>query len=146
MLEEACDSARPEGVEGCFMNWDEAVSMLRGGMAIGSHAHSHEILARLSREEQLGELTASRRMLEERLGTPVRALSYPIGLPESFSLVTREAAVQAGYRVAFSFYGGFNRVGAINPYDVRRQNVCYTRLERFQLQCALAAATARGWF
>lgn len=145
MLEEACASPRPNGTDRCFMNWDEAAEMLRGGMAIGSHGHSHEILARLPDAEQRDELVRSRRILEERLGTPIRALSYPVGLPESFSSVTRAAAVQAGYRVAFSFYGRFNRPGGIDPYDVGRFAVS-PHMDRFRLQTSLAAATASYWF
>jgi peptidoglycan/xylan/chitin deacetylase (PgdA/CDA1 family) len=145
MLEEACGSPRPEGLESCFMNWDEAGIMLRGGMAIGSHAHSHEILAGLSEEEQLMELATSKRILEERLGAAVSALAYPVGLPESYSPATRAAAVKAGYRMAFSFHGGFNRYGRIEPYNVRRFGLS-ARLARFQLQAAWAAATARGLY
>jgi peptidoglycan/xylan/chitin deacetylase (PgdA/CDA1 family) len=146
MLEEACDSPRPDGSERCHMNWEEVATMLRGGMAIGSHAHSHEILSRLPAEEQLSELTASKRILEERLGAPVYALSYPVGLPESFSSDTRAAAVAAGYRLAFSFYGGFNRFGAIDPFDFRRQSGISRAIARFRLQTTLASVTGRYWF
>jgi peptidoglycan/xylan/chitin deacetylase (PgdA/CDA1 family) len=128
------------------MNWEEVATMLRGGMAIGSHAHSHEILSRLPAEEQLSELTASKRILEERLGAPVYALSYPVGLPESFSSDTRAAAVAAGYRLAFSFYGGFNRFGAIDPFDFRRQSGISRAIARFRLQTTLASVTGRYWF
>ena len=51
MLEEVCGAARPEDGERCFMNWEEAEAMQRGGMAIGSHTQSHKILSKLPAEE-----------------------------------------------------------------------------------------------
>jgi peptidoglycan/xylan/chitin deacetylase (PgdA/CDA1 family) len=146
MLEDACGAARPGNSERCFVTWDEAAAMLRGGMAIGSHAHTHEILAKLPQEEQVEELTTSKRILEERLGTPVHALSYPVGHEESFSAATREAASEAGYRVAFSFYGGYNRFGAMDRFDVRRYPVSPAARARFRLQTSLAAVTSGYWF
>ena len=148
LLREACDTARPNGdAPRCFMNWDEAAAMLRGGMAVGSHAHSHEILSRLSAEEQSRELAMSRAILEERLGTTVRALSYPVGLPHCFTRETRAAALNSGYRIAFSFYGGLNVPGRIDPYDTLRHSVAAgSPIGRYQLQSALAAVTGGYWF
>lgn len=147
MLEEACDSPRPNGSDRCFLNWEEAADMARGGMAIGSHTHSHEILSRLTPEEQLQELVTSRAILEQRLGRSVPSLSYPVGLRDSFSTATQEAAKQAGYRIAFSFYGGLNVPGAMNRYDVMRYSMAFgTSLGRYQLQTALAAVTGSYWF
>jgi peptidoglycan/xylan/chitin deacetylase (PgdA/CDA1 family) len=146
-IEEACDSPRPDGSQRTFMNWDEAAAMARGGMAIGSHTHSHEILSRLPEEDQFRELATSRAILEERLGMPVYSLSYPVGLPQCFSTATQMAAQRAGYRIAFSFYGGFNAPGAIQRFDVLRQGVVFGRsLGRYQLQGTLAAVTAKYWF
>lgn len=146
-VEEACDSPRPDGSQRTFMNWEEAAAMARGGMAIGSHTHSHEILSRLPEDEQFRELATSRAILEKRLGSPVHSLSYPIGLRACFSAATQRSAERAGYRIAFSFYGGFNAPGAIQRFDVLRQGVVFGRsLGRYQLQGTLAAITARYWF
>jgi peptidoglycan/xylan/chitin deacetylase (PgdA/CDA1 family) len=147
LLEEACDSPRPNGSHRCFLNWDEAAAMLRGGMSIGSHTHSHEILSRLPDHEQLRELETSRSILQERLGSPIDALSYPVGLRESFSSYTQTAAQKAGYRIAFSFYGGLNKPGSIKRYDVMRYSTAFGRsIGRYQLQAALAAITGSYWF
>lgn len=145
MLEEACGSPRPGGSVRSFMNWEEAAAMVRGGMAVGSHSHNHAVLSMLPEREQLAELTTSKRILEERLGVSVSALSYPVGSRNCFSPATREAAVKAGYRVAFSFYGGINRFGAMDPYDIQRHHVV-PAVARFHLQIALAAVTGGEWF
>jgi hypothetical protein len=75
----------------------------------------------------------------------VHALSYPVGSRNCFSSATREAAIQAQYRVAFSFYGGLNRFGAIDPYDIRRLHV-FPAVARFRLRVALAAVGGNDWF
>lgn len=147
MLEEECGSPRPYGSTlRCFMNWEEASAMLRGGMAIGSHAHSHRILAGLPEEEQLAELVTSKRILEERLGIRAQALSYPVGHRDSISPVTRAAAEMAQYRIAFSYYDGFNDFGAIDPFDIRRQHGVSPAAGRFRLQVTLASVSGRYWF
>jgi len=140
MLETACDASRPDGSSRCFMNWDEAAQLLRRGMSIGSHTHEHEVLSPLPEARQFEELSVSKRELQDRLGIPVEALAYPVGLRESFSPVTRAAAAKADYRVAFSFYGGTNRFGLIDRYDVRRYSVAES-LPRFRLSTTLAAVT-----
>jgi peptidoglycan/xylan/chitin deacetylase (PgdA/CDA1 family) len=43
-----------------FLNWDEAREMIAGGMAIGSHTHSHTVLSQLGPEQQRHELVQSR--------------------------------------------------------------------------------------
>lgn len=146
-IEEACDSPRPDGSQRAFMNWEEASDMARGGMAIGSHTHSHEILSRLPEQDQFRELATSRAMLEERLGIKVSSLSYPVGLPACFSAATQAAAQRAGYRIAFSFYGGFNAPGKVQRFNVLRQGAMFGRsLGRYQLQGTLAAVTGKYWF
>ncbi len=146
-LEEACDSPRPNESARCFLNWEEAAAMLQGGMAIGSHTHRHEILSRLPEEEQFRELATSRAILQERLGTTVDALSYPVGMPHCFSAATQAAAKRAGYRIAFSFYGGLNAPGAIERYNVLRHGTEVGKsLGRYQLQEALAAVTGSYWY
>jgi peptidoglycan/xylan/chitin deacetylase (PgdA/CDA1 family) len=146
MLEDACGTPRPDGAERCFLNWEEAAEMAAGGMAIGSHTHNHEILSKLSERDQFLELSTSKRILEERLGVPVRALAYPVGLRDSFSAQTQAAAGAAGYAIAFSFYGGFNLPGRTASGDVRRVGVMNPTSARFQFQTSLAGVTGKYWF
>jgi peptidoglycan/xylan/chitin deacetylase (PgdA/CDA1 family) len=128
-----------------FLNWDEAAEMLRAGMAIGSHAHSHNILSRLSEQDQFNELMESRRILEERLGHTVTSLAYPVGTADAFNAASREAARQAGYRIAFSYFGGFNRPGACDRFNICRVGIGPSSRARFEMQTALAAVTGSFW-
>jgi peptidoglycan/xylan/chitin deacetylase (PgdA/CDA1 family) len=145
-LEEACESARPHKSERCFMNWTEAAEMLRGGMAIGSHTHNHAMLGKLPADEQLCELVTSRQILESRLGTSIQTIAYPNGSPETFNLATYEAAREAGYRLAFSFYGGFNRLDNIERFNVRRLPVGHeAAFSLFQLQVTVGLLSGTRW-
>jgi peptidoglycan/xylan/chitin deacetylase (PgdA/CDA1 family) len=132
--------------ERLFLNWDEAREMLRGGMDIASHTHTHRILSKLSEEEQYREAHESRRILEEQLRIRVEAMAYPVGLPSSFSSETAAAIKRAEYRAGFSYYGGVNRAGNIRPFDILRVGIGPTAPERFRLRAALTRLTGKDWF
>jgi len=144
-LEAACEVPRPTEMERLFLNWTEAAEMLRGGMSIGSHTHTHAVLAKLPMEKQIEELATSRRILEENLGRTIDTLSYPVGGPTAFSKTTMRAATEAGYKGAFSDYGGFNHYTGTDPLDIRRNPIDDTALFRFRFQLALGASTGRYW-
>ena len=146
-LAQACDtSIPPEPETRRFLNWQEAREMHRAGMAIGSHTHNHEILSRLSPEQQCYELRQSRQILEEQLATRIDILSYPDGGPSTFSAATMDALRKTGYRAAFSYYGGINRPGKLQPFDILRCSIERPSPPRFRLQTTLTAVTGGPWF
>lgn len=119
-VERACDVALPtEATDRQFMSWEEAAEMQRGGMAIGSHTHSHRILGHLSADEQKSECEASRALLNKN-NLVGDCIAYPVGNPLSFSQTTIACAKEAGYRSGFSNYGGLNLPSAMTPFDVKR--------------------------
>jgi peptidoglycan/xylan/chitin deacetylase (PgdA/CDA1 family) len=144
-LAERCQIDRCNGKDRLFATWEEVGEMVRGGMAIGSHTHNHKVLSRTSEEDQTHELSLSKRILEERLGVPITALAYPVGLPDSFSLTTRELARRTQYRIAFSFHGGFNQGDCMEPFNIRRQGIRNPIRARFNTQVVVAAGTAKQW-
>jgi peptidoglycan/xylan/chitin deacetylase (PgdA/CDA1 family) len=146
-LEGACESSAPSSnAERCFMNWQEAREMQQGGMAFGSHTHTHEILSKLPVERQLEEARQSRETLEMQLNRRVDVLAYPVGGRNCFTPGTIEALKSCGYRAAFSFYGGFNRPGEIQPFNICRVGVGPQSQSRFRLKMALGALTGTRWF
>lgn len=142
----ALDSRLPtEDSEACFLNWQQVREMQQGGMEFGSHTHSHEVLSKLASDEQYEELQRSREILERELGRPVTTLAYPVGGRGAFTQDTQEIAKLCGYRAAFSFYGGFNVPGEVEPYDVHRFGVDQQSQPRFRLQLALGAVSREVW-
>ncbi len=143
-LAEEAKGEEPPGTLRRFLNWDEAREMARGGMAIGSHTHSHSVLSQLEPERQYEELSKSRAILKEQLGVETDVLAYPVGHKDSFSDRTRRIAREAGYRAAFSHHGGANLQDKTSPYDVKRTKIAGQSRQCFQVETAVYHST--GWF
>lgn len=105
-----------------FMGWEDARGLARHGVDVGSHTVRHLCLSTLDPEELRDEIETSRRRIEEELGLPCLALSYPDGTPESFGPRDRDALRMAGYRAAFSQIRGTNAVGD-DMFALKRINV-----------------------
>lgn len=110
-------------VERRFLTWDEAREMQRQGMVFGSHTWSHRILSHLEPDEQKRELVDSRDILQKEMGSAITTLAYPVGSRSAFSDTTRTLAVEAGYRLCFSFYGGVNAAEGLQATDLLRTDV-----------------------
>jgi len=144
-LKEAAKGDDLPGTSRRFLNWEEAREMIAGGMAIGSHTHSHTVLTQLDTKQQQRDLSQSRLLLKEHLGIEAEALAYPVGTQSSISDRTRQSAREAGYRAAFSFYGGTNLPGVTQPYDIKRVGVGYQSCTRFRVQSAMCRITGKYW-
>jgi peptidoglycan/xylan/chitin deacetylase (PgdA/CDA1 family) len=130
----AVDAPREHPV---FMTWDEVKRLRALGHTVGAHTHSHPILASLSAEEQRQELAASRALLEQQLGGPVRLIAYPNGLNGSFTSETKRLARECGFEAAFSFHGGTNPPRGFDAFDLKRGHVLAS--ESRALFCARVA-------
>jgi peptidoglycan/xylan/chitin deacetylase (PgdA/CDA1 family) len=106
-----------------FMTWDQARALVTAGMSVGSHAHTHRDLARLSEEELRVELSESKQILERELSREVTALAYPYGWVGTYDERTQRIARETGYRLGFSSHEGVNRPGKTNPYAIRRLGI-----------------------
>ncbi len=128
-----------------FLDWNEAREMISGGMAIGSHTHSHQVLSQLGPDQQRQELGHSRALLKEHLGVAADVLAYPVGATSSFSDQTQQLAQEVGYHAAFSFYGGTNLPGRTLRYDVKRVTHGDRSWRRFRVRGAICRATGYYW-
>jgi len=112
-----------------LMTLQELREMIKLGMKIGSHTHSHHILANIDEDSQYQELSYSKEILEKELGVGVSAISYPVGRHDSFNNQTKWLAKQAGYEFGFSFYAGFNKLHGLDFYDIRRVSPATNNLQ-----------------
>ena len=103
-----------------FMTWAQVAEMQQGGMDIGSHGHSHEILSHLSTDEQRTELMLSKRLIEEHVNAPVDAVAYPVGGKTTYTQETCAIAKECGYKVAFNFIPGYNKNPGDTPFEILR--------------------------
>ena len=120
-----------------MMTWEDVKSLHAAGMTIGAHSHTHRILSSLDKVSQHDEICSSKRILEDYLASPVDFLAYPDGKRETFNSETMREAQEAGFRSAFSFYGGTNLAGDIQPFDIRRNSIPrHASGVRLRIECA----------
>lgn len=89
--------------EEAILDWSEARELAKRGYAIGSHGLTHATLDRLSPAEVRREVGDSRKILEDRLGIPIRRFAYPQGV---FTPEIIEAVREAGYDEAWATESG----------------------------------------
>ncbi len=71
-------------VERLCLDWSEIAILARHPLcAVGVHTVTHPMLAKHSADVARYEMAESRRVIEARLGTAARHLSYPVGDPTS---------------------------------------------------------------
>ncbi|WP_148572961.1 polysaccharide deacetylase family protein [Nocardioides caldifontis] len=90
---------RPPAEPLATLEIDQIREMQEAGVAFESHSYWHHDLTTLSFAECVEDLRASREVLEEVLGHPVRLLAYPRGRHDGD---VRAAAASAGYTHAFA--------------------------------------------
>jgi peptidoglycan/xylan/chitin deacetylase (PgdA/CDA1 family) len=108
-----------------FMSWDQVRQLAKPGghFTIGSHSHSHANLARLDQDLQRRELTASKQILQSRVGHDIKAFAYPYGWPGTYSSVTKAMVAETGYSVAFASREGINQSETLDPWEISRLGV-----------------------
>ena len=120
-LAEVCGVARPYSPNGpLFLDWNQVREMRSAGMDIGSHTHSHPLLAHLALEAQEQELAESKAILESELRSTISAVAYPDGGKTFYNGDTTSIARQLGYRLGFSFIRHINRLPLADPLQIGR--------------------------
>ncbi|MGH1362026.1 MAG: polysaccharide deacetylase family protein [Calditrichia bacterium] len=108
-----------------FMTWDEVKELAgEAGQAVAAHTHTHPMLSSLTEDESLFELKKSKELLEEHLGTPVLAMSYPNGQRENYSQTQLNQLKKLGYACAFTQVPLFNDKTR-EQYELRRVNISH---------------------
>lgn len=106
------------------LGWKDLPALAKRGVSFGSHTQSHPILTQLTMEETDLELSESKRALESQLGETCPALAYPNG---SCSTAVRNAALQAGFKLAFTTRTGLWTEDC-DPLLVPRINISEARI------------------
>jgi len=84
-----------------FLTWEEIKEMSDNGMAIGSHSISHPHLSDQNDIDLKHELEDGKKIIEEKIGKPIKYLAYPGG---DYSTRVIEFAKTAGFEAALSVY------------------------------------------
>lgn len=80
-----------------LMDWFQIREWLAAGMEIGSHSMTHPNLKKLKTAEAREEITASKKLLEDKLGMPIHHFCYPHG---GWNPIVRDLVIDAGYKSA----------------------------------------------
>lgn len=105
------------------MTWGQVREMAAAGIEFGSHTVSHPILANLTEPQLRFELQESKRVLEEQLGRPCQAISYPVGGTSAFDIRVQTLAEVTGYRLGFSYIPGINSLRKGDSFALKRLHV-----------------------
>jgi peptidoglycan/xylan/chitin deacetylase (PgdA/CDA1 family) len=101
-----------------MMNWDDIRQMDRDGFIIGSHSHTHPMLASLSGEEEIkDELTVSFNKILAATGKPPLSISYPIG---SFDERVKRISAETGYQFGLAVKQQFYQSSRDNLFEIPR--------------------------
>ncbi|MBA6336416.1 polysaccharide deacetylase family protein [Colwellia sp. BRX8-7] len=106
-----------------FLSWENLAEMILHNMDVGAHSHNHEILANLSQDEIIYELTHSKMLIEQNLPYKVNSFSYPVGSQGTYNQSVTKALFDCGYDIAFNFQPGINVNIDENRYDLRRFSI-----------------------
>jgi len=107
-----------------FLNWDQCREMLDHQVIFGSHTKAHPLLSSLNENEIEFELTESKRIIEEELGTDCLHFAIPRGRTDrDFDPdITRKLAIKSGYQTIVTTIRGTNQKGD-DPYLLKREHL-----------------------
>jgi peptidoglycan/xylan/chitin deacetylase (PgdA/CDA1 family) len=102
-----------------MMDWENIREAHAAGVLVGAHTHSHPIMMRLVREDQIREIRLSIEKIKENTGVTPAVFSYPEGNEDTFSEETIAFLEDAGVRFAFTTSDGVN-LDLSFPYRLKR--------------------------
>ncbi|HBA86936.1 MAG TPA: hypothetical protein DCZ75_02800 [Geobacter sp.] len=89
-----------------MLNWDDVRELHKRGFEIGSHSHSHDLIAGMPRTKARENIAASKRVLETELGAEAVSFAYPFGHRSAFAPWTGKILGELGFRAGCTQMGG----------------------------------------
>lgn len=111
------DASAPENYRS--LTWAQCREMAESGlMEIGSHTHSHTIMT-LPGNPAAGELSASKKLVEQNVGRPCDLFCYPNGDYDDHDPITKALLKENSYSCGLTTVAGFVAPGS-DPYRMPR--------------------------
>ena len=82
-----------------YMSWDQLGALHKNGHSIQSHTMTHPMLGECDESQMTYELETSKKVIEDRIGAPVKYLSLPFGSSNESVIAI---AKQLGYQGIFT--------------------------------------------
>ncbi len=87
-----------------FMTWDNLKELQSNGMDIEGHSMTHPILTHITDTAKLHkEIYESKKLLENKLGQPIKIFAYPYGIYDDHII---DMVQDAGYQMARTIHNG----------------------------------------
>jgi peptidoglycan/xylan/chitin deacetylase (PgdA/CDA1 family) len=102
------------------MTWNQIRQVAQDNITIGSHTHTHRVIATLDGDAQQEELVLSKAILERELGQAVHSIAYPVGGLRHFTPQTEQIAKNSGYVLRFSYRTGLNATANLADWHIKR--------------------------
>jgi peptidoglycan/xylan/chitin deacetylase (PgdA/CDA1 family) len=129
-----------------MLTWEQIRAMGREGITFGSHTMTHPAVSQLTGAQLESELGESKRVLENRIGSPAVHFAYPFGKPGDCGTTARPVLLRNGYRSAATTVEGTNEHGD-NCFELRRSQIGNERsfpMFAFKLNQLFLSATDRN--
>lgn len=102
-----------------FMTAEQIKELAAAGWEVGSHGMKHKDLTHLKPEEQKYEIQYSRKLLEEKLGVPVKSFAYPFGNPTDWAFTyVHNAGYTSAVGVGYAFHQGIWNIYLLQRRDI----------------------------
>jgi len=102
-----------------YMTWNDVQALAEGGVELGGHTASHEILSRLDGETAAREVRTGREAIARRLGQQPQSFAYPFGRRWDYDPKSKDAVRAAGFASATTTHAGTNSRRS-DPYELKR--------------------------
>jgi len=89
-----------------MMSWNDLRELHKRGFEIGSHGHSHDMIAKMPEYLAREKVALSKQILESEVGVSIASFAYPYGHQGAYAPWTREMLVALGFRVGCTQSGG----------------------------------------
>jgi len=115
-----------------LLTWPRIKEMCHNNISFGSHTMTHPILATLPVSEVEYEVTASKRIIENKIDTAVNFLAYPNGKAMDFNESVIQTVALAGYKAAMTTLSAINTPDS-DPYTWGRYKPWQNPVEYFSM-------------
>lgn len=100
-----------------MLSWEQVCMMHQNNISFGAHTCTHPILTKMPLEEAKKEILDSKRIIDHKLGAPVKHFAYPNGRPRDFNEDLRKYCKEIGFESVSTCddgnNGGFGDVWAL---------------------------------
>jgi len=100
-----------------YLSNGEIKEMLKMGMIIGSHSHSHGLLTAMNYKQQLNEISTSIKILKNKFKINIKYFCYPYGGEISYNKDTIKILKQQGIEKAFTIGSKDTNILKIEKYN-----------------------------